>query len=32
MRQRLSRARAILARTLDEREFSHLVALKEVTT
>jgi RNA polymerase sigma-70 factor (ECF subfamily) len=32
MRQRLSRARAMLARTLDEREFSHLVGLKEVTT
>jgi RNA polymerase sigma factor (sigma-70 family) len=32
MRQRISRARALLARTLDEGELAHLVALKEVTT
>jgi RNA polymerase sigma-70 factor (ECF subfamily) len=32
MRQRLSRARAQLARTLDDQELSQLVTLKEVTT
>lgn len=32
MRQRISRARALLARTLDEGELAPLVALKEVTT
>jgi RNA polymerase sigma-70 factor (ECF subfamily) len=32
MRQRLSRARALLARRLDEKDGLNLVALKEVTT
>jgi RNA polymerase sigma-70 factor (ECF subfamily) len=32
MRQRISRGRALLARSLDEEELSHLVELKEVTT
>ncbi|HUQ89940.1 MAG TPA: RNA polymerase sigma factor [Vicinamibacterales bacterium] len=32
MRQRISRARSLLARTLDERDLARLVSLKEVMT
>ncbi len=32
MRQRLSRARVMLARTLDERDAAHLLVMKRVTT